>query len=482
MRSLILLTPFVAALVALKMRDRLAAMIVFFAYLSVEGLLKLLANYHPFIHIGLDVTLATIVGVWIAMALVRREAAIPRVPLLLLIVLHVAWVVLLVFSPYTASLYVGVASWKVHLTMIPLYFVGYLVARDPDAPRRFLRAMTIIWTGAFVLTLIQYVSGPGGPFDLGETYMRRLVQYHEWRPFGTTALPGGEGIFAFFAIPFAFCLVLRGDYRLRDPWIIATIVTGSAVFFVSGVRQVFLGCLLMLFTMVGLQVIRGRGRAAGALLVTLLAGAATYLVVREYVVPQVQRTLAQEEAIPEVWRERNPTERFEKLMELSTYASARRGGLDMIWDRVRAFPFGAGLGRTGSAAGALQEELTRDPMGKMIQDRYGFQDNFFAAMLVETGIPGTLLLTGMLIGLLVYSVRLARQSPDPADAAFGAMVAGYMVAMLITSWGSQPLLANPTLAFFWFLGGMAAARHSEALEAAKAHEPMPAASPAVQYG
>jgi hypothetical protein len=57
-----------------------------------------------------------------------------------------------------------------------------------------------------------------------------------------------------------------------------------------------------------------------------------------------------------------------------------------------------------------------------------------------------------------------------------------MVAMLITSWGSQPLLANPTLAFFWFLGGMAAARHSEALEAAKAHEPMPAASPAVQYG
>jgi hypothetical protein len=33
-----------------------------------------------------------------------------------------------------------------------------------------------------------------------------------------------------------------------------------------------------------------------------------------------------------------------------------------------------------------------------------------------------------------------------------------MLAMLIMSWGSQPLLANPTSAFFWLLGGLAVRR------------------------
>ena len=131
----------------------------------------------------------------------------------------------------------------------------------------------------------------------------------------------------------------------------------------------------------------------------------------------------------------------------------------MIADRVMAFPFGAGLGRTGSAAGRFQDELMASPLGRMIQERYGFADNYFAAMIVETGIPGTVLLTSVLLGLLFLAIRLSRRAEDDADAAFGALVAGYLVAILVMSWGSQPLLANPTQAFFWVLGGMMARRY-----------------------
>ncbi len=482
MRYLVLLTPFIAAAIALSMRDRLKAMIVFFAYLSVEGFLKLVSNYHPVVHIGSDIMLLSVVGIWIAVAVLRRDTRLPRVPFVVPLILHMVWIVLLVFSPYTASIFVGVASWKVHLTMIPLYFVGYLIAADREAPRKFMHAMIIIWAAAFLVTVLQFTGGPGGVFDLGQTYMARLAQFHEWRPFGTTALPGGEALYAMFALSFAICLVLRGDYGYRYPWIIATLAGSLIVFFVSGVRQVFLSALMIVFTMVALQIIRGRGRAAGALLVLVVVGGGSYMVVREYILPEAQASIAEATGVPEIWRERNTFERFETLLEKSTYTGARRGGFAMIWDRVTAFPFGAGLGRTGSAAAAFGDQLTKDPLGKMIQDKYGFQDNFYAAMLVETGLPGTLLLTAIAVGLVVIAVRVARRARDQQDSAFGSLVAGYIVALLITSWGSQPLLANPTLAFFWFLAGMLARRYHAMLEQTDEPAEQPEAVPVPQPG
>ncbi len=461
MRYVILLAPFVAALLALRMRDRLAAMLVVFMYLSVEGLLKLLSGYHPIIHIGVDILLWIVVAIWMAVALLLRQSRLPRVPFLLPLGFFVVWVVLLVLSPYTPSLFVGVASWKVHLSMIPLYFIGYLAAADPDAPRRFMFALVVFWCGAFAVTVLQFMGGPGGIFDLGEVYMTRLAHYHEWRPFGMTAVPGGQAIYALFALPFALCLVLRGNYSFRNPWILGALVGGLVVFYVSGIRQFFLASLIAVMAMLALQLLRGRGRAAGALVAFVIFGVSSYVIVQEYVVPGAQRALEEATGIPDIWRERNTLERINTLLDAGTYTEARSGGLEMIWDRVTNFPFGAGLGRTGSAASALGSQLVGDPLDRMIQERYGFQDNFFAAMLVETGIPGTVLLTTILIGLGFLAYRVARRSPIPQDSAFGAMVAGFMLAVLVMSWGSQPLLSNPTTAFFWFLGGMVARRYHE---------------------
>jgi hypothetical protein len=458
MSNLILLAPFLAALVALLAKDRLHSVIILLCYLSLEGLFKLMSGYHPIVHIGVDIVLWTMIAAWSMMAILSRRTKIPRIPLLLIVLLHIAWVLLLVFSPYTPSTFAGLVSLKVHLSMIPLYVIGFLLGEEADAPRKVLRTLTIFWSGAFLLTILQYAGGPGSIFDLGDVYMNRLAHYHEWRPFGTTALPGGESIFAFLALPFALCLVLRGDRSLRDPWIIVTLAGSIAVFLVSGVRQVFLGSLIIVGAMVGLQIVRGAGRAAATLVAVVVIGAATFVGVQQYIVPQARESIAQAVGVPDIWQDRDVVDRFQTLLELDTYRSVRTGGFRMIMDRVTAFPFGAGLGRTGSAAGFLGEELERDELGAMIQERFGFQDNFFAAMLVETGIPGTLMLTVILLGLGLKAARLARRSPSQEDAAFGALVAGFMLAMLIMSWGSQPLLANPTSAFFWLLGGLAVRR------------------------
>ena len=469
MSTLALLLPFVAAIVALARASWFWGLMVFFIYLSIEGLVKLAGNYHPIVHIGVDIVLWAIVGVWVAKAILQRRTQLPKVPFFAVLVLHVVWVSLLVFSPYTASIFVGVASLKIHLSMIPLYFLGFLFASSADTPRRFIRALTVVWCFAFALTLVQYMGGPGSLFDFSGPALSRFAYFHEWRPFGTTALPGGEAVFALIALPFAFYLILRGNYSLRDPWVLATIVGSLAVFLVSGGRQVFLGSLIIVVVMMALQMVRGRGRAAVAAAAVVCLGITTYIGVREYILPAAQVSLEDASGIPQIWRERNPIDRFQTLLDRRTYTTARRGGFALVWDRITSAPFGAGLGRTGSAASALGGALEQDRLSTSLQERFGFQDNYFAAMIVETGIPGTLIMTIILVGLGLRAVRLSRRAPTVEDSAFGSLVAGYMLAMLVMSWGSQPLLANPTIAFFWFLGGMAGRRLHE-IEAAPVRE------------
>ena len=458
MSTLALLLPFVAAIVALARASWFWGLMVFFCYLSIEGMVKLVGNYNPIVHIGVDIVLWAIVGVWVAKAILQRRTQLPKVPFLTVLVLHVIWVSLLVFSPYTASIFVGVASLKIHLSMIPLYFLGFLFASSADTPRRFIRVLTVVWCFAFALTLVQYMGGPGSLLDFSGSALSRFGYFHEWRPFGTTAIPGGEAVFALLALPFALYLILSGRHRLRDPWIAATIVGSLAVFFVSGVRQLFLGSLIMLVGMMGLQVIRGRGRAFGVLVAIASLGAVTYMGVAEYVLPAAQTSLDEAAGIPDIWRQRNPLDRFQTLLQSETYRAARKGSIPLVWDRIKSAPLGVGLGRTGSAASALGSDLGDDRFNAQLQQEFGFQDNFFAAMIVETGIPGALLLTIIMIGLGIRGVRLSRRAPTLQDSVFGALVAGYMLSIFIMSWGSQPLLANPTLAFFWFLGGMASRR------------------------
>ena len=187
-------------------------------------------------------------------------------------------------------------------------------------------------------------------------------------------------------------------------------------------------------------------------------GTVTYLGVAEYVLPAAQASLEDLTDIPEIWRQRNPIERFQTLLEGQTYRTARQGGVALVWNRIKSAPLGVGLGRTGSAASALGSNLSTDRMDAQLQEQFGFQDNFFAAMIVETGLPGTIMLTFILLGFGLRAARLSRRAPTTEDSVFGALVAGYMLAVFVMSWGSQPLLSNPTLAFFWFLGGLVAGR------------------------
>lgn len=452
------IVPVVVALTCIWLGRRLLTVVVIFAYLAIEGFLKLLSNYNPIVHVGIDLVVLTVALIWVLDAVATRSAKLPDLPWVKLIALYALWIVLQLFNPYSAGIVPALASFKAHLTMIPLYFIGAALVRSRADIVRLFAALAAIALVPYAAALIQYALGPASVLDLSPRYWQNISFYHEWRPFGTSAVPGGESVLAFLVVPLALVLVVTPGIgaRLRGLALVS-IALAAGTFVVSGVRQMMLGCVLALAAMGALAASRGRSRLALGAMVVLLIGAGAYVSVQAFLEPISTENVRRDPRSPQIWRGRDVTERLLSLAQTGTYLEARRGAWNAIRYRLTRYPFGAGLGRTGAGAGAFRAQLSSTPEGARLQQEVGWSDNFFADELVEAGIPGLAMLTTLLLGLLWGATRLARRARDPLITSASAAIAGLFFTYLVISWGSQPLLANPTLAFFWFLAGVLAA-------------------------
>jgi hypothetical protein len=469
------IVPVVVALTCIWLGRRLLTVVVIFAYLAIEGFLKLLSNYNPIVHVGIDLVVLTVALIWVLDAVATRSAKLPHLPWVKLIALYALWVVLQLFNPYSPGIVPALASFKAHLTMIPLYFIGAALVRSREDVVRLFAALAAIALVPYAAALIQYALGPASVLDLSPRYWQNISFYHEWRPFGTSAVPGGESVLAFLVVPLALVLVVTPGIgaRLRGLALIS-IALAAGTFVVSGVRQMMLGCVLALAAMGALAASRGRSRVALGAMVVLLIGAGAYVSVQAFLEPISTENVRRDPRSPQIWRERDVTQRLLSLAQTGTYLEARRGAWNAITYRLTRYPFGAGLGRTGAGAGAFRAQLSSTPEGARLQQEVGWSDNFFADELVEAGIPGLAMLTTLLVGLLWGAARLARRARDPLITSASAAIAGLFFTYLVISWGSQPLLANPTLAFFWFLAGvLAALRRIEASDDVEAVPTVP---------
>jgi hypothetical protein len=433
------------------------ALFIFLAYLAVEGLLKLVSNYHPVVHVGADLVLLSVAGAWALAAVVERRR-MPQLPWSWLILLHSCWVLLMLAHPLTASLFVGVAALKIHLAMVPLFFLVAAVVRSRDDALRLAAGVVAIACVPLVVSLAQYALGPASVLDLSARYWQNISYFHEWRPFGTSATPGGTAAQAFLSLPLAVALLFAREVPLAARRIAAlALVLGIAALLVAGGRQLLLGSVVALMAMAALAAGRAHSRSLAALFTVLLLGAGTYLGVRAVLEPLAMRAVARDERSPDIWRDISVLDRWRTLADPEIYGSARIGAGERVVARLKRYPLGAGLGRTGSAGGVLRERMGSDPVQQEINREVGFSDSFFADMIAETGLPGTIMLTTLLVGLTLTAARLARAAHDPDMASLAGAVAGIFLAILITSWGSQPLLSNPITAYFWLYGGLVAA-------------------------
>lgn len=470
--------PLALALLCLWLGRRLLTLVVIFAYLAVEGTLKLLSNDNAVVHVGIDILVLTVATAWVTDAVVRRRARLPALPWIRVVALFVVWVLALVFHPLSAGLYVSVASFKMHITMIPLYVMTAVVVRNRDDVVRLLIALTAIALVPFAAALLQYALGPSSVLDFSQRAWARISMYHEWRPFGTSNIPGGGAVWAFLATPAAIALLrVPGLSRRTRALAVVAIAGAAATFAVSGIRSLVIGLLLALLVMAAIVMARGRGRGIATVLMVVVLAAGGYEAVDSLLRPIAREAVIADPRSLDIWRRQDVTERINTLAHLGTLTGARSGAAGRIWFRITHYPFGAGLGRTGAAGGNLYARLTATPQSAEIEHQVGWSDNYFADMISETGLPGLLMIMTILVGMMVGATRLAARARDPLLVDVGAGIAGLFFAILVMSWGGQPLFTNPITAYFWMLAGVyAASRRIEAAPApaAETAEPSPA--------
>ncbi|MEK6610263.1 MAG: hypothetical protein AABZ35_05035, partial [Gemmatimonadota bacterium] len=334
--------PLILAVVCVMLGRRMLTLLIILGYLEVEGFLKLVSNYNRFVHVGLDIIVLSLAGTMVLVAVTARRASLPDLPWVRLILLYVLWLFLELFNPYSAGIIPSLASFKTHLTMIPLYFLAAEIFREPKDIIRFITALTLLAFVPYVASLAQYALGPASMLDLSARAWQNISYYHEWRPFGTSAVPGGSSVIAFLVTPLAVVLLVtpREWPRVR---LIATvgILLAGGVFVVSGVRQVFLGCVLAVVLMAGLAASRGRGRGVLALVFVLALGTGSYVAVQTFLRPMAREALQSERSIPNIWRERDVTDRLATLTQARTYFQARGNPIYGIKLRLIRYPFGA---------------------------------------------------------------------------------------------------------------------------------------------
>jgi len=448
--------PVVLALVAIWLGRRLATALLIMAYLSVEGFLKLLSNYNPVVHVGLDIIVLALALVLVLQAVAQRRAHLDELPYTRLILAYGLWVVLQLFNPYSPGLVQSLAAFKVHLTMVPLYFVAATLFEEPDDVVKFLFGLTVIMLFPYAVALIQYTLGPSSVLDLSPRFWQNISYYHDWRPFGTSAVPGGTSVYAYLITPLTLVLlVVPGLRHAMKPIAALSVLLAAGTFVVSGVRQVFVGCVLAILLMAFLMMSRRRSRIAAVAGLAAVLGAGALVGVQTFLRPLATEAILRDPRAPQIWRERDVTQRLTTLAETRTYREARANPIRAIVYRATHYPIGAGLGRTGSAAGAFQEDLVRNAQSAKVQADVGFPtDNFFADAIVEVGVPGVIMLTWLMVGMLRRGWRLARAAQLPVVIATSAALAGFYFSILVMSWGSQPMFGNPITAYFWFLSGL----------------------------
>ena len=448
--------PVVLAVIAVWLGRRMSTALLILAYLSIEGFLKMLSNYNRIVHVGLDIIVLSLALVLVLQAVVRQRAHLDQLPYTKLILVYALWMILQLLNPYSPGLVQSIASFKIHLTMVPLYFIAATLFDEPRDVVRFLVGLTLIVMVPYVVALAQYALGPSSVLDLSPRYWANISYYHDWRPFGTSAVPGGAAVFAYLVVPLTLVLLLvPGVKTVMKPIAVASIALGAGAFVVSGVRQVMLGAVLTILVMATLMMSRRRGRAAVAVGLVIAMGAGAYVGVATFLRPMATEAVLRDPRSPQIWRERDVVSRWQSIFEGSTYREARANPIGTIVHRATNYPFGAGLGRTGSAAGAFQQQLAQSGTNARVQADVGWTaDNFWADILVEGGIPAAIMLTWLMLGMLRMGWKLARTAEDPVIVVTAASLAGFYFSLLVMSWGSQPLLGNPITAYFWFLSGM----------------------------
>lgn len=419
-----------------------------FYFIGIEGFLKVLSNYNPLVHIGSDLLLGLFTLRAILAQLIQRGIYLNRYPPCTLVILfHVIWFAISYFNPYALSIEATTASLKMYITMIPLFYFAYYLINKKEDVEFFMIPWVIIAFAQGVTSIHQGIMGPESVLSLGSGFGKvwNVEKYagQAFRPFGLSSLPGGSSVYMFLGIGFLIVLYLVSRSYFQKLFLIVTFALTPLVLLMSQVRSALLKALIIcgILLATGIAFFKRLSVRVRFNFGTIIAftGVLILFVIPLLIVKVVGTS-------DEVGR---AVERTLTLFEFGKVSEARGGALEGILRVVSIAPFGAGLSRTGPAAGKFFNEITENPFFKE-----GFwADNFWYIVLVDLGIPGALIMTWLISVIIWKGFTSLPRFYDSELQLYQAAIMASQFAMFTGLYGAVDILYNPEAAFFWFFAG-----------------------------
>lgn len=404
---------------------------------AVEGPVRL-ASGNDLVTVGRDVLLGSIALGVVLRAIVQRRT-FGRLHLVFLVVgFYVVYCTVQVFNPGNETLSRAVVALRPHLLWVPLLPLGYMALRDTSRLKNFALLLLVLGAANGVVSAIQFTLTPEqlaawGPGYSSRIYAEGAGRYYvdalnvaRVRPFGLGGDYGFGGFIALLAIPCGLSLLLlfRRNRRLML-WVGPLLALNVLAVATSQARSAVLGAVL---GVIAFAFISTRSRQLLRTLTALLvAGGLTFLVLSQLVRNS----------------ESGLFDRY-RTIGVSTVVDSRRAAIEVFPEYVRRFPLGTGLGNVGPGGSFKTEQVTGRNLNGEGQLNY---------LVIELGIPGLLIMNGLLVYFIYLSGwRIKRLTDDTARvllAGFGASMIG-----MVGFWLTGITTAGPPLGpFFFFVGG-----------------------------
>jgi hypothetical protein len=413
----------------------LAALLLYLALL--DGVIKLSSGSNV-ATLGRDALLyAIVLGAIARMILRRTRVAMPRLSGFVL-----AWIavcLMQVANPAGVSITHSLASLRQHIEFVPLFFGGYYVLRSQKRLTALLVLLVIVAAVNGIVGLIQSGLSPHqlaswGPgyakLELGtgtsvsRTFVSANGQTHV-RPPGLGGTDGFGGLVCLIALPAAAVLLANMRRATRFSWLlipctalaVAGIVTSQERVIVVGSVIAIAAYLALTFT---------SRRWVGALVVAIVVGFTAFLVGSAVLSSSANR-----------YSSITPTNIF------SATSQARGGSIKLLPTYMVRYPLGAGLGSVGpAAASGFGGAPTKSLNG----------ETEFNFLVVETGIPGLLVMLAFSIASLRTGIALRRTLDPELQRSLMALTA-VLIALLVI-WFDAPVTADsPSAPFIWLSAG-----------------------------
>jgi hypothetical protein len=389
---------------------------------------------------------AVALGAVVRMILRKTPVTLP--PFVGLVLAWVAVCVMQLANPSDVSVTHAAAALRQHLEFVPLFFLGYFVLRGERRLAGLLLLLLIVATANGAVGLIQTRLTPGqlaswGPGYAGlvngtSTRVARVfvnaTGQAQIRPPGLGGTDGFGGTVGLLALPAALALLSSARRTVRMGWLLipGTVLTIVAIV-TSQTRTDVVGGVIALIAFLALTLTSRRGLTT--LVVTTVIGLAGYGVVSAFVSSSSNRysTIAPSKV-------------------LGAAISSRQGALALIPTYIADYPLGAGIGSVGPAAASA---IGGSALGRGLS---GEDEMVF--LLVETGIPGLLVMVAFTITVIGAGLRLRRMADPQLQRYLMALTAALI--SLLAVWFVGPVTSDsPTSPFIWLSAGCLAYWYGE---------------------